>query len=345
MRQNRLLLSKNINTVIRLVIFPFLISLTGCQPTNSDLKPVEAVPIWRRFTSDNSPLPDLQINALAISRGDVVWVGTANGLARYEQSQWTTFTTANSALPSNVVQALTLQPDGTLWVGTNKGLARYDGTNWVAFTTANSSLPDRAVMSLTHDPVNNLTWVGTAKGIVSINSAQTWHVFDELDGELVLSMTTDHTGTLWLGTHEPFSFRGRIRRFDKGQWTTYQLDQMGFESAFPYAIGVDENNAIVALLAGTVVSTALRFTASGWSELSKPAGAYGLRALALRGEEGWVGGRALSQFDSPGASPIVIPGNEHGVLSMAVDSTGDLWLGSAGGGLWVYHSLPSSWVS
>ena len=322
---------------IRLLIITLLLMLTGCQQQRSDPTPVEAVPTWQRFTSANSPLPNPQINALAISRSDVVWIGTADGLARYQESKWTIYTTANSALPSNFVQALTLQPDGTLWVGTNKGLARYDGTNWVAYTNTNSSLPDRAVMSLTYDPVNNLTWIGTAKGIVSINSTQAWHVFDELDGELVLSMAADQTGTLWLGTHEPFNFRGRIKRFNKGQWTTYQLDQMGFESAFPYAIGVDRNNAVVALLAGTVVSTALRFTAGGWSELSKPAGAYGLRALALRGEEVWVGGTALSQFDLPGASSIAIPENTHGVLSMAVDSTGDLWLGSAGGGLWIYH--------
>ena len=337
MNQLRRILSNPVNQIIRWLVICLLISLAGCQQPNDAPKPMDAVPTWRRFTSTNFPLPNPQINALAISHQDVVWVGTADGLARYQQSTWTLFTTVNSALPSNVVQALTLEPDGTLWVGTNKGLARYDGTHWVAYTTTNSRLPDRAVMSLTYDSVNKLTWVGTARGIVSINPAQQWTLFDELDGELVFAMTADHTGALWLGTHEPFSFRGRIKRLDKGQWTTYQLDQMGFESAFPYAIGVDKNNAVIALLAGTVVSTALRFTAGGWSELSKPAGAVGLRALALRGKEVWVGGKALSQFDSPGASPITIPENEHGILSMAVDSTGDLWLGSAGGGIWVYH--------
>jgi ligand-binding sensor domain-containing protein len=320
---------------LRVFVVLWLSALAACQPRDADLKPSK--PNWTSFTSANSPLPNPQINALAISRQDVVWIGTADGLARYQDSQWTLFTRANSALPSNFIQALTVQPDGTVWVGTNKGLATYDGTSWTAYTPANSRLPDRAVMSLAYDPVHSLTWVGTAKGIVSINPAQDWTVFDELDGELVLSMTTDHTGALWVGTHEPFSFRGRIKRFDKGQWTTFPLDQMGYESAFPYGMAVDNNNSVITLLAGTVVSTALRYTASGWTELSKPASVLGLRALALRDEEVWVGGSTLSQLGLPGTSPIAIPGNNTGILSMAVDAKGDLWLGSAGEGLWLYH--------
>lgn len=322
---------------IRLPIIAFLLMLTGCHPELGDPTTVETLPTWRRYTTTNSPLPHSQINALAIGPHDVVWIGTADGLARYQDSHWTIFTTSNSALPSNVVQALTVQPDGTVWVGTNQGLAKYDGTNWVAFTEKNSSLPERAILSLTHDPVHQLTWVGTTKGIVSIDTAQQWTLFDELAGELVLSMTPDHTGDLWLGTHEPTSFRGRIRRFAKGQWKTYQLDRMGFESAFPYAMGVDRNNRIVALLAGTVVNTALQLTADSWSELSKPAGVYGLRALAIRGEEVWVGGKVLLRLGLAGALPLDIPDNDDGVLSMAVDSTGKLWLGSVGGGIWVYQ--------
>ncbi|UFH57850.1 two-component regulator propeller domain-containing protein [Spirosoma sp. KNUC1025] len=323
------------NLALRVFVIVWLSALAACQPRKTAIHPSK--PGWTRFTSANSPLPNPQINALAIGQPDVVWIGTADGLARYNEAQWTLFTSANSALPSNFIQALTVQPDGTLWVGTNKGLARFDGTSWVAYTPTNSVLPDRAVMSLAYDPVNHLTWVGTAKGIVSINPAQKWTVFDELDGELVLCMTTDHTGALWVGTHEPFSFRGRIKRFDQGQWTTFPLDQMSYASAFPYGIAVASNNAVITLLAGTVVNTALRFTGSGWTELSKPSGALGLRALALRGEEVWVGGNVLTQLDVPAASPIDIPGNRYGTLSMAVDSTGDLWLGSAGGGLWVYH--------
>ncbi|QMU30624.1 ligand-binding sensor domain-containing protein [Adhaeribacter radiodurans] len=319
-----------------------MIFTTGCKKEEIDKDnpdgPNEEEPEWIRFHTANSTLPDNQVNALAIDLNDVKWVGTANGLVRISGEEWTVFNTSNSPLPSSFIQSLVVTQNGTAWIGTNKGLVRYDQTGWIVYDTANSVLPDNAIMCLAHDNKQNIIWVGTAKGLIKIDENKNWQLYDALEDDLILSMAVDQNGALWLGMFNHFAFRGSIRQFAGEQWSTFHLDQMGYPSTFPYALTVDQNNMVVAVLTGTSVKSVIRHSNNGWQEVPGPVEATGLKTILLEKDEIWVGGNALYLFGNSTSLFLTIPGVSSGILSMALDSKGRKWLGTTNGGLAGYKS-------
>jgi signal transduction histidine kinase/ActR/RegA family two-component response regulator/streptogramin lyase len=63
-------------------------------------------------------------------RAGFLWVGTQNGLYRYDGSQFVAFT-KEDGLPGSRIESLYESIDGTLWVGTRTGLARRTGGRFV----------------------------------------------------------------------------------------------------------------------------------------------------------------------------------------------------------------------
>lgn len=79
------------------------------------------------------------IAALAIAQDPdgYIWVGTPNGLARFDGVRFTTYTpTTTPALPGDQIQALQLDRTGRLWIGTSKGLAWYRDGRFEAIPNA-----------------------------------------------------------------------------------------------------------------------------------------------------------------------------------------------------------------
>lgn len=297
------------------------------QPDNTNF------PEWVTYTKATSPLPDDQINTIAIGKNNTAWIGTANGLARLNGSDWTIYNTTNSPLPSAHIQALAVEDNGTVWVGTPDGLARFNGTSWTVYTTANSQLTHNGIKCITYDAAHNTVWVGTEEGIIKITNGN-WQYIAHF--ETILSMAVDHNGALWMGEFKGFSFVGVIKKYHNGQWTSYRLDQLGYASAFPYSIAIDQNNNVVAALAGTVVKEVIRFNGTQWDPLDRPKDARGLRAMVIYKDKIWVGGSTFTLYGDKNSPNIKIPGTRSPVLSMALDGYGRKWLGTFDGGVAVY---------
>ena len=75
-------------------------------------------------------LTNLAIHCLLQDRTGFVWVGTANGLFRYDGRRFTAWRKAEG-LPASRVESLHESADGTLWVATRTGLARRRGEGFV----------------------------------------------------------------------------------------------------------------------------------------------------------------------------------------------------------------------
>ena len=70
-------------------------------------------------------LTNLEIYALYQDQAGFLWVGTRNGLFRYDGSRFLRFD-EESGLPANDIAAIHQSADGTLWVATAIGLARWN---------------------------------------------------------------------------------------------------------------------------------------------------------------------------------------------------------------------------
>src|SRR5271170_7731713 len=70
-------------------------------------------------------LPQDTIRAITQTSDGYLWVGTDEGLARFDGYDFVTFTKDDGSLPSTTITALAAGKDGTLWIGTPNGLSRY----------------------------------------------------------------------------------------------------------------------------------------------------------------------------------------------------------------------------
>jgi len=131
---------------------------------------------WQRFTTEDG-LAANNISALLQTSADVLWVGTDNGLSRYEgpldsldalwdKSRWTTFT-EKDGLIGRMIHSLFQTEDGKLWIGTEEGgLNIYDGKCFQCINTEDG-LPGNAVRSIVQAEDNAL-WIGTTNGIARL---------------------------------------------------------------------------------------------------------------------------------------------------------------------------------
>lgn len=90
-----------------------LLRLNAAEPSDY------AIDLW---TSDNDDLPDSSVTALAQTLDGYLWVGTYNGLARFDGVRFVTFDPANQpALKHARVTGLFTDSSGTLWIDTYDG--------------------------------------------------------------------------------------------------------------------------------------------------------------------------------------------------------------------------------
>ncbi len=199
---------------------------------------------WRgdvaeRFTRAEG-LADDTVHALLVDRQGALWVGTSDGLTRFDRGQPRTFPL--NELPSALVRALaessdgaiwiggdgpelavwndgafsrrTLEglpsgaqvrslcgtPTGALWAGTSAGLVQIDSSGQRRFTTREGLVDDR-VTCLTYGG-NDSLWIGTQKGFSRLHAGQfdSFLPQDGLSQSTVYSMLEDHEGSLWVGT-------------------------------------------------------------------------------------------------------------------------------------------------
>jgi ligand-binding sensor domain-containing protein len=113
------------------------------------------------WTSD-SGLPQNSVTAILQDRDGYLWMGTQEGLVRFDGVRFTVFDTRNTkALSDDWVQALLQARDGTLWIGTVAGLVSLkDG----AFSPR---FPDRlshAAVEALFEGRDGSVWVGSELG-------------------------------------------------------------------------------------------------------------------------------------------------------------------------------------
>lgn len=76
-----------------------------------------------KFYGEDEGLKNLAVQTVLQDRAGFLWVGTQNGLYRYDGNRFAAFT-KNDGLPGTRIESVYESTDGTLWVSTDAGLAR-----------------------------------------------------------------------------------------------------------------------------------------------------------------------------------------------------------------------------
>ena len=147
-----------------------------------------------------------------------LWVGTGNGLYRYDGGRFQRFGTEDG-LPSSSIRCLHVTADGTLWVVTGRGLSRRRHN---AFETVDLGLgrdtPDlRAISS---DPKGRL-YVGFDRGLltgeVKPDGSASFRALPEARADAVSGVYAEADGRVWFSSGRQLGLLegGRVRIYDE----------------------------------------------------------------------------------------------------------------------------------
>lgn len=115
-----------------------------------------------RTWSITEGLPQSSVGCILQTRDGYLWVGTWNGLARFDGLTFTTFHSGNTpALRGSKINAIFEDRRGRLWVGTERGLVIFAANRFVAM---NADRPLRAVNAIAEDAEGTI-WVATDGGL------------------------------------------------------------------------------------------------------------------------------------------------------------------------------------
>ena len=83
--------------------------------------------VYKNDPNVSGSLSNNQVNALCVDHAGTLWVGTQNGLDRFDRNTGK-FTTVGErdGLPNNAVEGILEDSAGNLWLSTDNGLSKFD---------------------------------------------------------------------------------------------------------------------------------------------------------------------------------------------------------------------------
>ncbi|MCP5047435.1 MAG: response regulator [bacterium] len=163
-------------------------------------------------------LPQISIYDIAQTGDGYLWIGTQNGLTRFDGVEFKVFNDINTdGLNESLILALVVDRNGVLWIGTDGGgLARYNEGTFTTYSIQEGLAGDH-VTALCEDREGNL-WIGTRGGLCRFSNGKfmTYTAKDGLLDTNINALLQDRQGNLWVGT-----MRGGLFRFSGGKFTAY----------------------------------------------------------------------------------------------------------------------------
>lgn len=153
-------------------------------------------------------LPQNSVHALAQTRDGFIWMGTEEGLARFDGVAFTVFTSHGSpGLKSDYIEALAPDRDGSLWIGTDSGLSHWvpghgaqDAEGSFQTLTQKDGLSGDNVAALMTDSAGTL-WIGTGQGLNCLRNGRlvTLPEQERVEHVSIRSLAKQADGSVWIG--------------------------------------------------------------------------------------------------------------------------------------------------
>ncbi len=184
-----------------------LLSLSAFGQTTSFNTSQEVQFLSRRLTTKNG-LPQDTIHAVTQDKSGYIWIGTDNGLVRFDGVKTHLFNHLNTPnLKNNSISVLLAPDDGSLWIGTaGGGITRYKDGKFQCYSTS-SGLSSHFISAITEDHLKQV-WVGTVGGGIARFREGRFISFatkNALPDSTINALCPGRGGCLWVGTSKGLS--------------------------------------------------------------------------------------------------------------------------------------------
>jgi ligand-binding sensor domain-containing protein/serine phosphatase RsbU (regulator of sigma subunit) len=155
-------------------------------------------------------LYDNNIWALCEDKYGEIWVGTSNGLSRYNpKTQLFKHYSEKEGLPDHNIWTIYQDRYGIVWIGTSNGLVRYERDSDSFQIYGDSKLNNTYIISL-FESKDGTFWVGTQGGGISRfnkenDAFETYNEREGLPDGIVYGFAQDNKQNLWISTNRGLS--------------------------------------------------------------------------------------------------------------------------------------------
>jgi ligand-binding sensor domain-containing protein len=229
---------------------------------------------------------------------------------------------------------------GVVWVGTSGGLIRYDtkDDSFKLFDTKNGLLS------------NGMFFVGKVKGRIAVGTYggglslldektgnwQTYNIPEGLGDAFIYDVITAKNGDIWIAT---WSGANRVRGGDldnRSKWDLYTVDNTrgGLPNDWVYGLAEGKDGDIWLATEGGMA----RFAKGRWENWNhaKGMGASYDRVkkdIAFKNDPSKQSVHHAKQKEEMGLQDVDVAYNPNYIVALEVDSSGQVWAGTWGGGL------------
>ena len=284
-------------------------------------------------------LPQNSIFAITQTKDGYIWLGTEEGLVRFDGVKFTVFDKQNTPfIKSNFINTLAEDKNGNLWVGTrNGGLICYKDGKFKLFTI-DDGLSSNKIYSLYFNKEGDL-WIGTWEGGLNLykdGKFTSYKMEHGLTSNNVNVVYVDINNSVWIGTRD----RG-LNLLKDDKFTIYTTEQ-GLSNNHVSSINEDKSGGIWVGTWGGGLNLYKNGKLKIYNTQNKWANGQ-VRIIYKDNEENlWVGagGGGLNLFKN---GEFISYTMKHGLSNNQIgsiynDKEGNLWVGTHGGGLNLYKN-------
>ena len=282
------------------------------------------------FTTEDG-LPQSSVMNLVQTSDGYIWMGTFEGLARYDGKQFSVFNKSRFPdLKDNTIKALFEDSRGYLWIGTPSGLTCYRQGIFRHFTVKDG-LADNFVTAISEDRNRHL-WVGTNRGLSlydNMNQFTSFTLKDGLTDGYISALAPSPKGGIWVGTPRGLDYvqDSGITHFKAPD----DFPKMNIKTLYMNPSGAS-------LWIGIQGAGLIRFQNRQFKRIGeKTAGLADVRTI-LRDREGmlWIGSNGGGLFTLSETGKFSTLTEKEGLANTSVralleDREGSIWIGTRGG--------------
>ena len=218
---------KHIRSILFILLSFFIITAGNAQSEKLSVQKSLSQYSHEVWTTDDG-LPQNSINELVQTPDGYLWMGTQEGLARFDGVQFTIFDKHNTPqIKNNFISALFVDHEGSLWIGTfDGGLITYKNNTFVG-TIKFKILENSYIRSIFEDNANGIWIAIRERGVMRIDSAshQTFDTSNGLIDNQARNFCQDSKGRVWIATEKGISIydKGKLQSFTMKEGLLYSV--------------------------------------------------------------------------------------------------------------------------